>query len=102
MVLYVRELPQRSVALCFPECGLNINSSIARERSQVLPSQPPTRLSSMAHLTLPVASALVLVLYFVWRLLRNYIVSSPLDKIPGPPSGSVITGALYINYRWLT
>ncbi|KAI1790098.1 cytochrome P450 [Ganoderma leucocontextum] len=47
----------------------------------------------MAHLTVLVASGLVL--YFMWRLVRNYFVSSPLDKIPGPPSGSIISGNLF-------
>ncbi|KAM5539718.1 hypothetical protein V8D89_006531 [Ganoderma adspersum] len=49
----------------------------------------------MAHLTVPVTSGLVLVLYLIWRLIRNYILSSPLNKIPGPPSGSVITGNVF-------
>ncbi|KAI0713837.1 cytochrome P450 [Earliella scabrosa] len=32
--------------------------------------------------------------YIAWRLLRNFIVRSPLDNIPGPPSRSIFTGNL--------
>ncbi len=56
--------------------------------------------SPMAPLTVLIASGLVL--YFTWRLVRNYVVGSPLDKIPGPPSGSIISGALDIDCRWTT
>ena len=31
-------------------------------------------------------------LYFVWLLVRNYLVRSPLDKIPGPPPASIVWG----------
>ncbi|KAI0775295.1 cytochrome P450 [Trametes elegans] len=34
-----------------------------------------------------------LLLYGLWRLLRDYFVSSPLDNLPGPPPGSLIGGA---------
>ncbi|KAI0701721.1 cytochrome P450 [Earliella scabrosa] len=33
-------------------------------------------------------------LYFSWSILRPFIVKSPLDKIPGPPSPSFISGNL--------
>ncbi|KAI0649221.1 cytochrome P450 [Trametes meyenii] len=31
-------------------------------------------------------------LYGLWRLVRNFVLRSPLDILPGPPSGSFITG----------
>ncbi|KAI0671636.1 cytochrome P450 [Trametes maxima] len=34
----------------------------------------------------------VLGLYGLWRLFRNLVLRSPLDVLPGPPSGSLITG----------
>ncbi|KAM5531329.1 hypothetical protein V8D89_015009, partial [Ganoderma adspersum] len=43
----------------------------------------------MAQLAVLVVSSLVL--YFGWRLVQNYVVKSPLDKIPGPPSASIIS-----------
>ncbi|KAM5540048.1 hypothetical protein V8D89_006188 [Ganoderma adspersum] len=47
----------------------------------------------MAQLAVLVVSSLVL--YFGWRLVRNYVVKSPLDKIPGPPSVSIISGSMF-------
>ena len=32
--------------------------------------------------------------WFVWLALRNFVVRSPLDKIPGPKSASWIKGTL--------
>ena len=32
------------------------------------------------------------VLYLVWRLVRDFVVRSPLDKIPGPPPASIVWG----------
>lgn len=29
----------------------------------------------------------------LWKLLKEYIVKSPLDEIPGPPVSSAILGA---------
>ncbi|PIL34325.1 cytochrome P450 [Ganoderma sinense ZZ0214-1] len=45
----------------------------------------------------PLAALVVsgLFLYFAWRLVRNYVVNSPFDKIPGPPRGSIISGSMY-------
>ncbi|EJF55944.1 cytochrome P450 [Dichomitus squalens LYAD-421 SS1] len=47
----------------------------------------------MAQLPVLVASAFIL--HLLWRLLRNYFVKSPLDVIPGPPSGSIIGGNMF-------
>ena len=37
-------------------------------------------------------SGAAVALYFLWWLVRDYFVCSPLDNIPGPPSGSVWSG----------
>ncbi|KAI0670045.1 cytochrome P450 [Trametes maxima] len=34
----------------------------------------------------------VLLLYVVWRVVRNYVVPSPLDNLPGPPPRSFLMG----------
>ncbi|TBU59775.1 cytochrome P450 [Dichomitus squalens] len=47
----------------------------------------------MAQIPVLVASAIIL--HLLWRLVRNYLVKSPLDVIPGPPSGSIIGGNMY-------
>ncbi|KAI1788589.1 cytochrome P450 [Ganoderma leucocontextum] len=47
----------------------------------------------MPHLAILVASGLIL--HFIWRFARNYLVRSPLDKLPGPPSGSIISGNMF-------
>ncbi|KAM5540026.1 hypothetical protein V8D89_006166 [Ganoderma adspersum] len=47
----------------------------------------------MEQLTVLVGSSLVL--YLIWLLVRNYFVRSPLDKLPGPPSGSIISGNIF-------
>ncbi|KAM5540052.1 hypothetical protein V8D89_006192 [Ganoderma adspersum] len=46
---------------------------------------------------MPIAAlvASTFALYFVWLLLRNYLVRSPLDKIPGPPPGSIVWGNIF-------
>ena len=65
-------------------------------RGSCMSSQSPIAFTSpivsfsMAHLVVLVASGLVL--YSAWLLVRNYVVRSPLDKIPGPPSGSFLSG----------
>lgn len=51
---------------------------------------PPT-VSLMAQLAVPAVSGFIL--YLIWLLVRNFFVRSPLDKIPGPPRGSIIAGA---------
>ena len=38
--------------------------------------------------------------WFVWLALRNFVVRSPLDKIPGPKSTSRIKGTLPMD-GWL-
>ncbi|KAI0651713.1 cytochrome P450 [Trametes meyenii] len=39
-------------------------------------------------------------LYVVWRVLRNYVIPSPLDNLPGPPSKSLLMGsALELMHR---
>ena len=48
-------------------------------------------LSSMVS-TVAFAGAAV-VSYFVWWLVKDYFLRSPLDNIPGPPSGSIWSGA---------
>ncbi|KAM5539995.1 hypothetical protein V8D89_006327 [Ganoderma adspersum] len=40
-------------------------------------------------------AAASLALYFIWSLFRDFLVRSPLDKIPGPPSGSIISGNMF-------
>ncbi|KAI1788591.1 cytochrome P450 [Ganoderma leucocontextum] len=47
----------------------------------------------MPQLAVLVASGLIL--HFIWRFTRNYLVRSPLDKLPGPPSGSIISGNMF-------
>ncbi|KAM5540033.1 hypothetical protein V8D89_006173 [Ganoderma adspersum] len=47
----------------------------------------------MTQLAALVAAGLVL--YFLWFLVRGFFVRSPLDKIPGPPSGSIISGNMF-------
>ena len=37
-----------------------------------------------------------LVLQFLWKVLRGYILKSPLDVIPGPEPASAIKGTLII------
>ncbi|TBU29234.1 cytochrome P450 [Dichomitus squalens] len=46
-------------------------------------------------------------LRLLWLLIRNYIVRTPVDRIPGPPSGSVFSGNVEQllardNAEWLT
>ena len=52
----------------------------------------------MAQLVTQLVALVVLsvILYFGWRFVRNYIVKSPLDKIPGPPPASIISGVYYM------
>lgn len=38
------------------------------------------------------AAVLYVVTLFLWRLFRHFLVKSPLDKVPGPPSASYVTG----------
>ncbi|KAI0676047.1 cytochrome P450 [Trametes maxima] len=53
------------------------------------------------------SSALILLgalgMYGLWRLVRNQFSTSPLDNLPGPPSGSFFTGnmlQLFHNDSW--
>ncbi|KAI0737388.1 cytochrome P450 [Daedaleopsis nitida] len=44
--------------------------------------------------SLAVYAAAGAVLYVIWRVLRNLLVPSPLDNIPGPPPMSFVSGNL--------
>ena len=57
--------------------------------------------SSMASLLALVA---VVVVWLLWRVVRHFVVTSPLDNIPGPRSSSFIAGTLIhrsIEYGFL-
>ncbi|KAI0359045.1 cytochrome P450 [Trametes cingulata] len=55
------------------------------------------------NLTLPQAALAAVTVYFAWVLVRPLVVRNPLDKLPGPPSASLISGNLaqYMNrHSW--
>lgn len=51
---------------------------------------------ALSVLRIAVLVLLVGAVYVVLRLLRNYVVRSPLDNIPGPPRGHWMTGEYQI------
>ena len=86
LVAHVKTMPQRTVVL-------RLWSHIRWLEVRVCPHTiltPSIISSSMSQLAVLAASGLVLCL--AWLLVRNYVVKSPLDKISGPPSGSVLSG----------
>ena len=92
LVVHVNSMPQRSVHAI----QLLLTLLRAHIRRPVIHADPQHL--SLHTLTLSPAMQLAVVfassftLYFVWLLVRNYLVRSPLDKIPGPPSAAIISG----------
>jgi hypothetical protein len=41
-------------------------------------------------------AALSTAVWLLWRLVRRYVLSSPLDNVPGPRRSSLITGMSYM------
>ena len=68
---------------CIYECFHAINSCIGPSSCLLLSSM----VSTVALAGAAVAS------YFVWWLVKDYFIRSPIDNIPGPPSGSIWSGA---------
>ena len=44
----------------------------------------------MAQLLL--LASLLAIVFFVWRLVSTYVLRTPVDNLPGPPSGSLFSG----------
>ncbi|KAI0761495.1 cytochrome P450 [Trametes elegans] len=42
--------------------------------------------------SLPIIVGAFVFFYTIWRLVREHVVKSPLDNLPGPPSSSVLQG----------
>ncbi len=56
---------------------------------------PSTSLFSLMSSFIPPPLAIVplVLVYFLWRIFRNFFLRSAFDNIPGPPSSSWLTGA---------
>ena len=49
-------------------------------------------LISKMSIPLPLVAVLAIAGYLLWKILRAYVVRSPLDNLPGPPPKSLLTG----------
>ena len=64
--------------------------SVADSVSAISSTRPPPVM--FQETSLVILSAAAVLVYVIWRLLRNYVLPSPFRALPGPPSDSVMFG----------
>lgn len=72
--------------------SVNDDGILGQQSSTSRKSLSPFALHQMLSLSITFLAVCATAGWFLWKVLRNFILKSPLDNIPGPPSDSWWSG----------